>query len=278
MKERCKAVRSSGADEERSGRRSSGAEYRRSHRRDGAGSARGSTGGQTWRPGQEQRAERIPDPPIDPEVEATDLDAVARGRLRTLSKDNAERVARHLVMAGSLIDTDPTQAYEHAQAALRRAGRVDVVREAVALTAYALGNYAEALRELRTVRRLSGVDQHRAVEADCERGLGRPERALTLVAEAPADLGARDRVELAIVASGARLDLGEAEAGLLALEGAEGLGGPAEQDRLREQRVTVLEALGRHTEADELRDLLPAPQDDDVVFLELPAQDQDAQR
>ncbi|MDD9205146.1 hypothetical protein PU560_01535, partial [Georgenia sp. 10Sc9-8] len=101
------------------------------------------------------------------------LDRAARGRLRTLGKNNADLVARHLVMAGRLLDEEPETAYEHAHAAMRRAGRVDIVREAVALTAYATARYAEALRELRTVRRLSGIDAHRAVEADCERGLGR---------------------------------------------------------------------------------------------------------
>ncbi|MGC0144234.1 hypothetical protein [Pseudactinotalea sp. Z1732] len=206
-------------------------------------------------------------------MEATDLDRAARSRLRTLSKDNAEGVAKHLVMAGALLDTDPQQAYAHAQAALRRAGRVDVVREAVALTAYALGNYAEALRELRTVRRLSGVDAHRAIEADCERGLGRPERALTLAAEAPPGMSAVDRVELAIVASGARMDLGEPEAALLTLDGVAGVGGPAEQIRVSEQRVNVLRALGREAEAAALQAELPEPEDDDVVFLELPGEE-----
>src|SRR5690625_4047481 len=105
------------------------------------------------------------------------LDRGARSRRRTLSKPNADHVARHLVMAGRLVDVDPEVAYEHAREAMRSAGRVDIVREAVALTAYATGRYAEALREVRTVRRLSGIDAHPAIEADCERGLGRPERA-----------------------------------------------------------------------------------------------------
>ena len=52
-------------------------------------------------------------------------------------------------MAGQLIDLDPEAAYQHAQAAVSRAGRVDVVREAAALTAYASGRYEEALREVR---------------------------------------------------------------------------------------------------------------------------------
>jgi hypothetical protein len=199
------------------------------------------------------------------------LDRAARGRLRTLSKNNADLVARHLVMAGSLVDDDPAAAYEHAQAAMRRAGRVDIVREALAVTAYATGNYAEALRELRTVRRLSGIDAHRPMEADCERGLGRPERALTVVAESdPSKLSEHDRVELAIVASGARADLGETEAGLLVLESS--LVGKVTQPDLKRRldlvRADRLEELGRSDEADALRAAAgPEPEPEEEIFV-----------
>jgi hypothetical protein len=56
--------------------------------------------------------------------------------------------------------------------------------------------------------------------ADCERGLGRPERALAMT-EAPevAALDAAVRVELKIVASGARRDMGQPEAAVLVLQG-----------------------------------------------------------
>ena len=203
------------------------------------------------------------------------LDRTARTRLRTLGKTNAELVARHLVMAGRLLDTEPEAAYEHAQAAARRAGRVDIVREGVAVTAYATERYAEALRELRTVRRLSGIDAHRPMEADCERGLGRPERALAIVAETDVlALSQEDRVELAIVASGARADLGEHEAALMVLESAlvDRVTDPELQNRLALVRAERLEELGRQDEADALRaDVGPEPIDDDeeIVVLDL---------
>ena len=66
-------------------------------------------------------------------VSADELDAQALRALTTLSGPNRDIVARHLVMAGQLIDLDPEAAYQHAQAAVSRAGRVDVVREAAAL-------------------------------------------------------------------------------------------------------------------------------------------------
>jgi tetratricopeptide (TPR) repeat protein len=194
---------------------------------------------------------------IPDEAEAGMLDRDARARLRTLSRDNAERVARHLVAAGMFLDSDPERAYEHAQAAHRRAGRVDIVREAVGLTAYATGRYAEALRELRTARRLSGQDAHRAIEADCERGLGRPERALALAdAREVADLPLQERVEVAIVASGARLDLGEPDAALAALEAphVRAVREPGLSERVAQAKAEVLVALGRGEEAERLLD------------------------
>ena len=112
------------------------------------------------------------------EVTANDLNAAARNELKTLSKENADAVARHLAMAAEVIDADPELAHQHAVAATRRAGRIGVVRETAAITAYAIGDYALALRELRTYRRISGSDDQIALMVDSERGVGRPDRAL----------------------------------------------------------------------------------------------------
>ncbi|MBW4095745.1 MAG: hypothetical protein HIU81_10430 [Acidobacteria bacterium] len=122
-------------------------------------------------------------------------------------------------MAGRLIDDEPELAFQHALAASRRGGRLAAVREAVGLTAYAAGHYGEALREFRTYRRISGSNEHLPVMADCERGLGRPDRALDVArSEDAATLDTNGKVEMAIVASGARADLGELEAAVAALE------------------------------------------------------------
>ena len=197
-------------------------------------------------------AERVPDPQVAEDVTFSELDRDVRGRLRTLSKDSAERVGRHLVMVGRLLDVDPELAYEHAQAAVRRGGRVDVVREAAGLAAYRTGRYGEALRELRTVRRLNGSPEHLPVVADCERGLGRPERAL-VVAQDPgaADLSADAQVELAMVVSGARLDLEEPEAAVAALatpvvRAATGMLAA----RVAQARAAALRASGRDEDAE----------------------------
>lgn len=144
-----------------------------------------------------------------------------RAELRSLSKPNADRVARHLVAAGRLVDEDPAAALEHARAARATAGRIGVVREAVGVTAYHAGEWAEALAELRAARRLTGDTTYLPVMADCERALGRPERALD-IARSPeaAKLPEEQRVEMRIVEAGARRDLGEMDAALLTLQSA----------------------------------------------------------
>jgi tetratricopeptide (TPR) repeat protein len=141
-------------------------------------------------------------------------------QLRTLSKENAEGVAQHLVMVAALLEADDLDSAEaHAETAVRRAGRIPAAREALGLVAYRKGEWARALSEFRTARRLSGSSHLLALMVDCERGLGRPERALELAASPEArGLAVEDRVELAIVVSGIRRDLGQPDAARLALE------------------------------------------------------------
>lgn len=195
-----------------------------------------------------------------------------------MSKDNADGVAKHLVMAGRLLDDDPELAYEHAQAAVRRAGRVDVVREAAGITAYRTGRYAEALRELRTVRRLNGSDEHLPLLADCERGLGRPERAIALAQdEAVRALPPELQVELALVVSGARLDLGDSDAALAALDSPVVRAATGEAAyRVAEARATALQSAGRDAEAAALLVGVPGLDQDedeeDVVVFDLEAE------
>ncbi|WP_246062115.1 tetratricopeptide repeat protein [Haloactinospora alba] len=122
-------------------------------------------------------------------------------------------------MAGELLDEDPETAYEHATYARRKASRVSAVREASGVAAYRAGKWQEALSDLRAARRMSGQNSFLALLADCERGLGRPERALEFCADPQAQqLDVADRVELRIVAAGARTDLGQSEAALIELQ------------------------------------------------------------
>lgn len=133
-----------------------------------------------------------------------------RAELRGLPKDLAEIVAAHLVVAGQLVDEDPELAYAHAEAARRRAARLPIVREAAAETAYAAGHYDVALSEFRALRRMTGTHDYLPVMADCERALGRPHNAVKLAREADRlDLDPALRIEMIIVESGARHDLGQ---------------------------------------------------------------------
>jgi hypothetical protein len=67
--------------------------------------------------------------------------------------------------------------YGKAAGALRKAKelapRAATVREILGLSAYHLEQWDEALRELRTYRRLTGTTDHMAVEMDCQRALGK---------------------------------------------------------------------------------------------------------
>ncbi|WP_285735118.1 hypothetical protein [Nocardiopsis sp. ATB16-24] len=163
-------------------------------------------------------------------------------------------IGKHMVAAGMFMDEDPERAYTHAAYARRKASRVPAVREVSGVAAYTMGKWQEALSDLRAARRMSGRDNFLAIMADCERGLGRPERALE-IADDPAakNLEAADRIELRIVAAGARRDMGDTTAALAELQVPE----------LKERRARpwvarlfyayadVLEELGREDDARE---------------------------
>lgn len=197
---------------------------------------------------------RHDDPVIPDDVQAKELDRVARAQLKTLSKENADEVARHLVMVARLIESDPALAHLHAVSAARRAGRIGVVRETLAITAYSTADFALALRELRTFRRISGNDDQLPLMVDSERGLGRADRALELGRSVPrASLAVEVQVLLAIAMSGARLDLGQTEAALTELQIAQLNPSTAYSwsPVLFDAYATVLEELGREDEAEE---------------------------
>lgn len=191
-------------------------------------------------------------PPLDPAITGRELDRTVRQALRGLPDPLAARVARHLVAAGRLVDSDPETAYRHAVAARARAARVAVVREACGEAAYAAGEYAESLAELRAARRMNGAPDYLPMMADCERALGRPDRALALAHDpAVGTLPTPLRAEMSIVEAGARRDRGEIDAALRILEAAP-LHASARAEwlaRLRYAYADALAAAGRSDEA-----------------------------
>lgn len=170
-----------------------------------------------------------------------------------MSKENAEGVGGHLVMVGRALDAeDFNLALAHAEAASRRAGRVAGVRETLGVVHYRRGEWAKALLEFRTARRLSGTHHLIPLMADAERGMGRPERALELAASPEARrLGATEQVELGIVVAGARADMGQTAAAVVHLKDL--LARTRDKDpwlaRLRYAYAGALEADGRPDEA-----------------------------
>ena len=141
-----------------------------------------------------------------------------RRELTTLDKATADYVAKHLVVAGDLLHDDPEAALEHARAARSRASRIAGVREAVGIAAYHCGDWAQALSELRAARRMGSKSPLLPLIADCERGVGRPERAIELARTPEAEqLSGDDAEELRIVVAGARCDLGQTEQALAGL-------------------------------------------------------------
>ena len=196
--------------------------------------------------------ERARAPELPPEADISALDPEIKGELRGLPKGLAEIVGRHLAAAGLLVDSNPVLALEHARYARGKAARIGVIREAAGLTAYHAGEWAEALSELRAARRMSTGTGHIAVMADCERALGRPERALELAREVQGQpLSPDEAVELRIVAAGARRDMGQFDAAVVALQG-EDLD-PKRRDpwsaRLFYAYADNLEAAGRSEES-----------------------------
>jgi tetratricopeptide (TPR) repeat protein len=243
------APRSQGGRPQRDDRRGPQRDDRRGPRRDERDDRR-------IRPRDE--AERTADqakydgPPLDPEITGKELDRNVAQQLRGLPEKLAARVARHLVAAGMLLEEDPKTAYQHTLAARARAARIAVVREACGEAAYHAGEYAEALAELRAAKRMNGNTEYLPVMADCERALGRPEKALAL-ARNPSVANLEDplKAEMTIVEAGARRDLGELDAALRTLENAP-LRSRSRADwvaRLRYAYADTLLAAGRREDA-----------------------------
>ncbi|WIM68777.1 hypothetical protein QP027_05175 [Corynebacterium breve] len=168
---------------------------------------------------EDRMAQKADEPDIPSDVDINDLDPMVIQDLKVLSKDNAERVAQHMIMSATLIEDDPDLALRHARAAKNRAGRVGVAREMNGIAAYHAGEWKEALAELRAARRMMGGPGLLSVMADCERGLGRPEKAIELFRSPEArELDPASRIELGIVVAGARRDLGQDEAAVATLQ------------------------------------------------------------
>lgn len=188
--------------------------------------------------------------------------------------------------AGFLLDIDLDQAYEHAKAAARSAGRIGAAREALGLVAYHKGLYDEASRELRTHMRITGSKDNLAVIADAERGRGRPQKAIDMFTDANrSDLNADTWLELAIVAAGAHSDLGNLDAARKTIEDIGFTGHkPASAIRLLQAYADLLRVSGDTETADkydklaqvtaERTGLTDASEEVDIIVIEEEIEDE----
>ncbi|GAA1988028.1 tetratricopeptide repeat protein [Kitasatospora viridis] len=192
--------------------------------------------------------------PIPEDVTGAEIDADVRQELMSLPKTLADDVARNLVMVARLLDTEPEEAYKFSRVALRLASRVPSVREAAGFASYMTQRYSEALTEFRAARRMTGRADLWPVMADCERGLGRPEKALAMAGEPEVkQLDKAGQVEMRLVAAGARGDMGQFDAAVVTLQSPE-LASNAVHPWTARLRYAYAEALIAAGRADESRD------------------------
>ncbi|MDX1449040.1 MAG: hypothetical protein R3246_08230 [Acidimicrobiia bacterium] len=133
--------------------------------------------------------------------------------IHSTPKDRRDAAIRELE-AGLTAFAD--ERFGKAAGALRRAKelapRAATIREILGLSAYQVEQWEEALRELRTFRRLTGVTDHMAVEMDCLRALGRVdgvEKTWELFQELGGSKEADD--EIRVVYASSLLERGERE-------------------------------------------------------------------
>ena len=175
--------------------------------------------------------------------------------LRNISPKAADYVGKHLAAAMmALEDDDAERAYQHSIAARSQGSRLASVREMCGLASYYNEKWAEALNEFRTYQRITGDPHFMPLMADCERGLGRPEKALNLAkSDQVRSLDADTRIEFRIVISGARADLNQLEAALATLECPE-LHSKKQSPAITRLRYAYANALQQLNRLEEARD------------------------
>lgn len=226
----------------------------RGPRREGT-SAAGGRGPARGEDRETYRGPRPDEPDIPATITGDELDRGTLNELRTLPEALALKVARLLVAARLAFEAgDGASARAFVDAAKRRAARVAAVRAAAGEIAYATGDFSAALSDLKAARRIAGGSEYLPMIADCERGLGHPDRAVALLQPVLRGRVSDDiRIEALLVVSGARADLGQPEAAVLVLKVPELTTLPAGSSRARLQYAYArcLKKVGRLVEARE---------------------------
>ena len=162
------------------------------------------------------------EPVIAEDVEAKALPGKVRAELLSLSAENAEVVARQMVMIDRLLlsgsDDDLRLAHQFGKAAVDRAGRVGVVRQYAGRAALSVKEFAEAKKDFSAAWRILGLSILKVYLAECEVGLGKARKALEILGEVKADaLSQREVIYARLISAQAREALGQREAALVTL-------------------------------------------------------------
>ena len=199
------------------------------------------------------------EPKLPKGLEWSMLSKDERERLRGLSKEHAENIGLHILAAYTLEGNDPDRALAHAKWAAKQASRVDIARETLAMIAYRQGDYKLALREFQTAFRMNGYLDYLPFMADCERGLGKPKKAIELcMGDDAKHLTGEAKAEMFLVYAGALADLklwNQAIEVVSKLVHAKGLAGEYRM-RAAQAEQYFLEESGRSDEAVAMDELI----------------------
>lgn len=153
------------------------------------------------------------------EIDLNVLPREVQEDLKSLKTGIRAKVERYLAAARLAIEEDPDKAYEYAVEAGKLGGRSPVVREAVGICAYNVGDFKQARLELQAAVRMGGRSDLLPVIADCERALDRPDKAIELLTSQEAqELEGEAEAERLLVLAGARGDSGQTAAALATLK------------------------------------------------------------
>ena len=161
-------------------------------------------------------------PPVPPRSSL--LPEVAREIDQVAHFGSAPIVKKQLIAAGEALAAEEYErAIEPLVEAKKKAPRSVFVREMLGLVYHHLERWRDAARELSAYRRMSDLHNRDPELADCERALGRPEKALEVLGEILSDVTAHDLdepvlAEGLIVAAGTLNDLGRDEEAVKVLE------------------------------------------------------------
>ncbi|MEX2588492.1 MAG: tetratricopeptide repeat protein [Actinomycetota bacterium] len=145
------------------------------------------------------------------------------------------------------------------------APRSAMIQEVLGLSLYHLGRWKQALTELMSYRRISGLLDQNHVIADCYRALDRPEKASEICAEVTkTDVAEEVWAETMIVAAGALADRSDLGRALRTLARAELNPAAVEPFHLRlwYVRADLLERIGRADEAAQMWERIVAEDPD----------------